>query len=505
MDNNEYILELKNISKIFPGVVALNRVNLSVRKGTIHAIVGENGAGKSTLMNVLSGVYPPNGGEIWLDGQKVTFSSRPDAVSKGISMVFQELSMVQSLTIGENIYANNPPMNGPFVNWKKLWADAETELKKFGLDLDPHTPLSNLSNATQQLVEITKAMASDPKVLILDEPTSSLTPVEVKLLMENMRKLKEKGCTILYISHLLSEIFEVCDYVSVLRDGQYVGDAAVKDIDQQKLVAMMVGREINDMYGKRDPAEYAEVAKREPIFSAKGLRKTGKYYNVSFDVRPGEIVGLSGLVGAGRTEVCRGIFGAEPIDGGELWLDGKKLNIRTTNDAILAGIGYMTEDRKTEGLFLEETIKFNYLSNKLNRFTKHGFIRQADVDPEIDGHIESIEVACTGREQKVGTLSGGNQQKVLVAEWLSNDPKLLIFDEPTRGIDIGAKAAIYRLIRQKAKDGIAIIVISSDLPEVMSISDRIVVMADGTTVGEVLGTEATEEKVMALASHLNVG
>jgi ABC-type sugar transport system ATPase subunit len=504
--NPENIIELKEITKLFPGVIALNHVNFSIKKGSVHGIVGENGAGKSTIMDILAGTKPPTKGELFVDGEKVVFNSRSDAMKKGVGIVFQELSLVPSISIAENIYANRQPLTkAGLINWKKLWADAAVEMDMFGLKIDPRQRVELLSAANQQMVEILKAISINPRILILDEPTSSLTEIEVNILFKNIRRLKANGCTVIYISHQLREVFTICDVVSVFKDGRHVVDANVKDIDEKFLVRNMVGRDIVDMYGKRDPKELDEIVKREPILCVKNISRAGEYYDVSFNVRPGEIVTLSGLVGAGRTEVCRGIFGLEPIDKGRIIFEDKDLSIKSSSSAIKHGIGYMTEDRKNEGLFLNNSIVFNIISNKIDKITKFGIMNEKKIMPQIENSIKRYRVACTGLDQVVNTLSGGNQQKVLFAEWIGNAPKVLIVDEPTRGIDVGAKNEIYMLLRELAAKGLAIVMVSSDLIEVLNMADRVIIMHKGTVVGELWGSEATEESVISLASGISAG
>lgn len=493
-----YILEARGIVKTFPGVRALNGVDLKVKKGEVHALVGENGAGKSTLMLTLGGVYKPDEGEIFIDGEKVTFESAHDANKKGISIVYQELSLVPNLSVAENIFANRQPVKYlNLIDWKLLNEKAKEMLALFDIDyIDPSVLVKDLSIANQQVVEILKAMSFNPKVLILDEPTSSLTEVEKKQLFKNIRILKEKGISFIYISHHLNEIFEIADTVTVLRDGEYICEAAVKDIDEDFLVSKMVGRKITNIYGEREKGtEPGDV-----LFEVRNISRKGVFENVSFNVRRGEIVGLAGLVGAGRTEVGRAIFGAEPVESGEIYLEGKKLNIRNTKQAIENGIGYMSEDRKTQGLYLKFSIKNNLISNRLKDFCIKGFISEKQVCQNGEERIKEFNIVTPGCEQIVGNLSGGNQQKVLLATWFGIKPKVLIVDEPTRGVDVGAKSEIYVLLRKLAKTGVGIIMISSDLPEILGVSDRIIIMRDGKVAGELSKEEANEEKVIALAA-----
>lgn len=497
MAKPDIILEAKGIVKIFPGVKALSNVDLKVKKGEVHALVGENGAGKSTLMLTLGGIYKPECGAIYLEGEQISFNSPQEANAKGIAVVYQELSLVPNLSIAENIFANRQPVYGlNMINSKKLYNETMKMLTLFNIkNIDPFTLVKNLSMANQQVVEILKAMSINPKVLILDEPTSSLTEIEVDQLFDNIKMLKEKGISFIYISHHLSEIFKIADSVTVLRDGQLVCASDVKDIDEDFLVQKMVGRKIEKLISN------CEVNKcGETVLEVKNICKKGIFANVSFEVKKGEIVGFAGLIGAGRTEVGRAIFGSELYDSGEISLNGKKIKIKSPKNAIEQGIGYMTEDRKNQGLYLNFTIQENMIANHLKDFTKGIFLKDDKVKNNAEKSVEKFRIATPDINQKVCNLSGGNQQKVLLSEWFGINPKVLIVDEPTRGVDVGAKTDIYMLLRKLASSGVAIIMISSDLLEVIGVSDRIVVMKDGRIAGEILKKDATEEKVIAMAT-----
>ena len=495
---SEFVLEAKNIVKIFPGVRALDGVNLQVRPGEVHAIVGENGAGKSTLMLTLGGIHKPDAGQIFIDGKEVTLHSARDAQAQGISMVFQELSLVPTLSVAENIFANRQPVGAlNLIKKKKLNAETTEMLKLFHMEsIDPNSLVRDLSIANQQVVEILKAMSFNPKVMILDEPTSSLTDVEVQQLFANIRILKDRGISFIYISHHLNEIFEIADRVTVLRDGKYICDADVKDIDEDFLVTKMVGRAIENIYGHRKPEDVIG----EEVFRAENLSRKGVFSDISFNVRAGEIVALSGLVGAGRTEIGRAIFGSEPADGGKMYLNGEEITVKSTSAAIAKGIGYMTEDRKSLGLYLNFDITHNFVANRLKDFSKHGFLKEKGMHGMAEDTVKKFGIVTPSVNQNVGNLSGGNQQKVLLAAWFGIQPKLLIVDEPTRGVDVGAKSDIYDLLRGLAAQGVAVIMISSDLPEVLGVSDRIVVVKEGRIAGELPAADATEEKVIALAA-----
>ncbi len=496
---SEFILEARKIVKTFPGVKALDGVDLCLRKGEVHALVGENGAGKSTLMLTLGGIYRPDEGEILVEGEAVRFDSPHDANGKGISVVFQELSLVPTLSIAENIFANRQPVNKlNMVNWKKLHNDTRELLTLFNLEhLDPSIRVDQLSIAMQQVVEILKAISYNPSVLILDEPTSSLTEHEVEQLFANIRKLKDRGLSFIYISHHLKEIFDIADTVTVLRDGMKVCDAEVNKIDEDFLITNMVGRSIENMYGSRGD----ELIGDETVLEVNALSRKGSFENISFSVKEGEIVGLAGLVGAGRTELGRSIFGAEPADSGIIRLKGEIISPKTPLEAINTGIGYLTEDRKNQGLVLNFTIRDNLVSNHLRDFTSAiGFLSESEITRFAEKSRDDYRIATPHLSQKVNKLSGGNQQKVLVGTWFGVGPKLLIMDEPTRGVDVGSKSDIYRLMRELAGRGVAILMISSDLPEVLGMSDRILVMQNGRLAGEMPGYKATEENVIALAA-----
>lgn len=496
---SEYVLEAQGIVKTFPGVRALGGVDFKIRRGEVHALVGENGAGKSTLMMVLGGVYRPDAGEIRIEGEKVVFHSARDAMDKGVGVVYQELSLVPQLSVAENIFANRQPINRfGMVNKRKLHQQTREMLALFDIDfIDPATLVSRLSIANQQVVEILKAMSENPKIIVLDEPTSSLTEVEVKQLFTNIRKLKETGIAFVYISHHLSEIFEIADTATVLRDGMKVVSADVADINENYLVSNMVGRSIDNIFGQRETVHMIG----DTIFEARNLTSKGRFEEVSFHIRKGEIVGFSGLVGAGRTELGRAIFGADPLHSGELFLDGKKIVVHSPDQAINAGIAYMTEDRKSLGLFLKFDLRANLAANRLRSFSSRGFMNDKQLDQACDNAVKQFRIVTPSNRQKVINLSGGNQQKVLLSAWVGTNPKLLIVDEPTRGVDVGARCEIYQILRSLANDlGCGILMISSDLPEVLGISDRIYVMKNGRLVAEIPGKEATEESVMRYAA-----
>ena len=497
-------LELKNITKEFPGVKALDNVNFDLRKGEVHALCGENGAGKSTLMHVLGGVYAPNSGQIFINGKEVKFENPIDATKCGIAVVYQELSLVSNLSVAENIFANRQPVGKMgMIKSKQLYSDTIEMLKLFEVEnvIDPSTHVSDLSVANQQVVEILKALSLDPIILVLDEPTSSLTSVEKDELFKNIRKLKEIGISFIYISHHLNEIFEIADKVTVLRDGKHITTLNVSDVTEDKLVEYMVGREISNIYGSRK----SEDKISEQYFEVKNLSLEGKFKDISFSLRKGEILGISGLVGAGRTEMGMTIFGVTKPDCGEVWLDGVKQNINSPYDAIHNKIAYLTEDRKLRGLFLDMSVQDNFIAPDTRTYSSRilKFFDKKKAAIAVNQAVKSMKIATPSIFQKVNNLSGGNQQKVLLSMWIGIHPKVLIVDEPTRGVDVGAKSDIYQLLRNMASSGLGIIVISSDLMELLGISDRLLVMRQGRIVGEMGIKDASEERVISIASGIH--
>jgi ABC-type sugar transport system ATPase subunit len=496
------ILETRAISKTFPGVRALDKVDFTLEAGAVHALVGENGAGKSTLMLTLGGVYRPDSGEILLDGAPVFFSSPHDANRAGISVVYQDLSLVPNLSVAENIFARRQPLRGAnLIDWDRLHAATTELLTLFGSEhIDPRTPVRELSIAKRQVVEILKAMSVNPKILILDEPTSSLTEIETRELFDNIRKLKARHISVIYISHHLPEIFQIADTVTILRDGRRVCDARVSDIDENFLITNMVGRTISNMYGE-SPAHSAAAG---ALFEAEGLTREPSFRGITFHVDAGEIVGFAGLVGSGRTELGRAIFGAEPPHRGTMKMKGRSVAPRSPKHAIMEGLGYLTEDRKTQGLFLEFSIRENVVANHLTDFSRPplGFLHGGRMDEFAKKSIGDFHIVAPGPAQVVNNLSGGNQQKVLLGTWFGIKPEFLIVDEPTRGVDVGSKSDIYMLLRSLAARGIGIMVISSDLSEIIGISDRVYVMREGALVGELPRGGATEENIIGMATGL---
>ncbi|MBO8163520.1 MAG: sugar ABC transporter ATP-binding protein [Brevibacillus sp.] len=494
--SGDYILEMENITKEFPGVKALDNVQFRVKRGTVHALMGENGAGKSTLMKILIGIYSPDRGVIRFDGEVLKLSNVKHALNKGISMIHQELSPVPYMTVAENIFLGREP-SYRFTGWVKareLEEKTRKLLERLEIDIDPNTKMADLSIANTQMVEIAKAISYDSKLIIMDEPTSAITEREVNHLFKIIRSLKKEGVSIIYITHKMDELSQITDEITVLRDGKYVGTKPSDHVTKEQLIEMMVGRELNQVFHKIT-AEINDVA-----LSVKNVSKKGKFENVSFEVRFGEIVGVAGLMGSGRTEVMESVFGITPPDSGEIFIKGEKKIIRSPRDAIACGMGLLTEDRKLTGLFLPLSVQDNMITVSIDDYRKGGFLDHRRIKSDCQKLTEHLSIKTPGLNQTIKYLSGGNQQKTLIARWLLHNPEILILDEPTRGIDVGAKSEIYHLIFEMAKKGKAIVVISSELPEILGLSDRIIVMHEGRKTGELKRGEATQEKIMELAT-----
>lgn len=491
------LLEMKHITKEFPGVKALDDVGLELASGEVLALVGENGAGKSTLIKILSGAYTPDSGEVYLNGEKQEHVTPTGAIKNGISVIYQELNNVDQVTVAENIFLGSLPRCGPLrtVDYKALRADTQALLEEVGLKVDPMTPLEKLSIAQKQLVEIAKALSKDIKLLVMDEPTAALNNQEIEIMFKLIRGLAQKGIGILYISHRMEEIFEISDRVMVMRDGRAVATMPTAEVDTQKLISLMVGREIKDLYPPR-----CQVGE-ELCFSVHGLC-TDRLHDISFDVRRGEIVGLFGLMGCGRTEIARAIFGADPRRAGTMTLDGRAINPTSPYAAKRAGIGYIPADRKQDGLMLIHSVSANMTISILDRIKTHRLLDREKEAALVEHWVRTLEIKTPSAGTIINSLSGGNQQKVVLAKWLSIEPKLLILNEPTRGIDVGSKSEIYKLMNDLCRQGIGIIMISSDLPEVMGMSDRMVVICDGKVGGTMEKAEFTQDAIMAKAIGL---
>ncbi len=488
------VLHVQHVSKSFGGVHALKDVHFELRAGEIHAILGENGAGKSTLIKIMTGLYQPDSGEIRLDGQPVQFANTYEAQGHGVVAIYQEPSLFPDLDIAENIFVGRQPTRRGRIDWQRMYIEATALLRRLGVSLDPRTKARALSVAQMQLVEIARAISIKTKVLIMDEPTSSLTLGEIEDLFVIVRQLREQGTAIIFISHHLEELFALCDRVTILRDGSYVDTRSMSDISTKDLIQMMVGRTLSELFPKQD------VAAGEVVLEVSGLAVEGNFTNVSFTLRRGEILGMAGLIGAGRTEVARALFGVDPATAGVIKLDGRAVTITSPQTAMALGIGYVPEDRKLHGLVLDMSIADNITLPELPTFAKLGWLDRKREQAAATASAQQLEVKMRGVEQAAGQLSGGNQQKVVLSKWLGTRPRVLILDEPTRGIDVGTKAAVHRLMSNLAAQGMAILMISSELPEVLGMSDRILVMREGRITGHFSRAEATQEQLMAAAT-----
>lgn len=494
---SEYILEMKGIKKHFGGIKALDGVRLQVKAGEVHALLGENGAGKSTLMKILGGSYVMDEGEIYIDGERADISAPAQSQKHGVAVIYQEQALVDCLTIADNIMLGRIPNTKGVIDRRELLHRVKQAMERTGTDFDPGQNVGRLSVAQKQFVEIAKAVSMDAKIIVMDEPTSVLTLPETEVLFRLIRQLKAQGRSIIYISHRLEELPQIADRCTVLKDGTYVGTREMREVTKDQLIAMMTGREIKQIY----PEKHTENG--EICLEVKGLTQKGTFADICFQVRKGEVLGFSGLVGSGRSEVCRAIFGVDPYDSGEIWLEGRKLRVKLAGQALAAGIVYITEDRKGDGLFLGMSIGENISISTLQRVCRAGVIDKKKESAAVQEYLQKLQVKCTGASQPVGDLSGGNQQKVMIARAMLARAKVIIVDEPTRGVDVGTKTEIYKIIRNMADKGCAVIMISSELPEVIGMSDRILVMHEGRITAELSGSEATEEKILSAATGGN--
>lgn len=490
-----YVLEMYDISKRFGGVQALENVQLQVKPGEVHALMGENGAGKSTLMKILGGVYTPSGGKILINGQEAEIHNPIDAAGYGIGVIYQEQALVDSLTVADNILLGRIPNTVGWINKREQMNRAQAALDVVAPDIDLTAKISTLSVAKRQFVEIAKAISLNARIVVMDEPTSVLTMTETERLFSLIRKLKTEGISIIYISHRMEEVFTICDRCTVLKDGKYVATTNIADVDNLKIISLMTGRDVADIYPPR-----SNIAAGEEMLRVEHLQKPGVFEDISFEIHAGEIVGMYGLVGSGRSEVCRALMGIDYLKSGEIFHRGEKIEIKRPMDAIDKGIVYVSEDRKKDGLILRLSVGFNMSISTIRKYAKLGFVQKKQENEAIASMMKVLRVKASGTNQLVKDLSGGNQQKVLLAMWMLVGANVMIIDEPTRGVDIGTKIEIYKIIRELANNGTAIVVISSELPEVIGISDRILVMHQGKLSGEVKGEEATEEGVLLLAT-----
>lgn len=492
--NKDVILQVNKISKEFPGVKALDSVDLTLRKGEIHALVGENGAGKSTLIKILAGIYLKDSGEILFENRHVDFHRVSDSLKLGIKVVFQELTLIPGLSVAENVFLESFPLKkSRMIDWNRLNSKTIEILKSIGLEIDPKLKVSELSVPYQQMVEISRAFSHEKKVVVMDEPTSALTPNEVKFLFNAIRKLKNLGVATLYVTHKLDEIFELCDRVTVLRDGNLISSRMISETNIDEIIKDMVGRTITTLFPK------THSGKGRNILSIKGLSTEKKLKDVTFNVHAGEIVGVFGLLGAGRTELAKAIFGLDPVTSGEIFIEDQRLKHGSTIHSSRAGLGFLTEDRKAEGLILQMSVTQNLTLPSIKEFSSFGFIRGKDEIAHSQKFVNKLSIKTPSLRQKVEYLSGGNQQKILLARWLMKKLKVIIVDEPTRGIDVGAKAEIHKLIDELAKEGLAVLVMISEMPELLGVSDRIIVMSNGRITGEFDKDEATQENILAAA------
>ncbi len=493
----EELFRMEGISKSFPGVKALDRVHLDVNKGEVLGLVGENGAGKSTLMKILSGVYRADEGEIFIEGEKVNIDSVAKAHELGISIIMQELNMCGHLSVADNIFIGRAHKKGPFIDDARMHREAQKILDDLGIRLDTNTRVGDLSVAQQQMVEIAKAISFNSKILVLDEPTATLTEREIDQLFEIIKRLQAKGVGMVYISHRMAELNRICERASIIRDGQYIGTVSLSEVSMDELVNMIVGRPLEDKYPKHTRT-IGDI-----VLEGKNIRRGSKVNVDNFYVRKGEILGISGLVGAGRTELMRCVFGADRPDSMELYMDGKPIKVNSVIQAINHGIGYATEDRKRDGLALGLDIQYNTNMAHLRQLEHFGFLDDKAGAENAEKYVKLLRTKTPSIHQLCGNLSGGNQQKVVLAKWLCNDVKVLIVDEPTRGIDVGAKYEVYELFNRLSDQGVAIIMISSELPEILGMSDRVLVIHEGSINGELEAKNATQEQILYLAAGYN--
>jgi len=494
MKEKEYQLEMHHISKQFNGVFVLQDISIQIKPGEVHALVGENGAGKSTLIKILSGAYTKDAGEIYIDGQKVNITSPLDAKKLGIAVIYQEFMLAPDLSVAENIFIDKLAGNKRFINWKKLRNDAKKQLEDLGFtDIPVMAKVRDLSVAHQQVVEICKCLTRDAKILVFDEPTAVLTLTETQKLFNVIRLLKEKGVSIIFISHHLEEIFELCDRVTVLKDGNYMGTCSVCDISKKDLIQKMIGRELTQMFPERNATIGDVVLKVENLSVGKNIK------DINFEVRSGEILGFSGLVGSGRTEVMRAIFGADKMKTGKITFLGKNVKLIDPKCANKYGLGYLSENRKSLGLLINQSIRVNTTMASLCKVTKRGFLEKKKEKNYIASLLDAVKTKYGCIEDNVSSLSGGNQQKIALAKWISADCKCLILDEPTRGVDVGAKIEIYNIINKLAEQGVAIIMVSSEMTEIIGMCDRVLVMHQGRITGELQKENLTEENIIKLA------
>ncbi len=491
---NDTVLEMNHIRKTFPGVVALDDVRFELRRGEVHILLGENGAGKSTLVKILSGAYQKTAGQIILNGLETDIKNPRHAQELGIAIIYQEFNLVPQLSAGENIFLGQEQIHASgLINQREIIASAQGILDDLGAEIEARKPVSELGVAQQQMVEVSKALSLDARILIMDEPTSALTEQEITELFNTIRKLKQKGVSIIYISHRLEELFEIGDRVTLLRDGKYIDTRNIVDVTKSELISMMVNRELKSHFPK------LRAAKGEEVLRVGGLSIKGVLYDISFSIHQGEVLGIAGLLGSGRTELASSLFGVGKIDSGEIYIRGKRQRIKSPRRAINLGIGLLTEDRKSQGLIMILSTKDNICLPSVERFSRLGFVDTKEETQAANQYVGDLHIKTPSLHQQVMFLSGGNQQKVVISKWLCCQADILIFDEPTRGIDVGSKVEIYQLMNRLTAEGVAIIMISSELPEILGMSDRIMVMSQGRIAGEFSAGEATQEQILHCA------
>ncbi|MDR2757869.1 MAG: sugar ABC transporter ATP-binding protein [Spirochaetaceae bacterium] len=493
------LLSIRKVTKIFPGVTALKAVSFDVLPGEVHGLCGENGAGKSTIIKVITGAHPPSEGEVFFNGQKMENITPHYSMSLGIACIYQELNLVPHMSVAENIYLGREALKRKNIGWidrEGMKRESHRVLQSLGLDIDPAMNVGTLGVGKQQMVEIARAVRAEAKLIIMDEPTSALSAHEAHELLEIVKYLRGEGVAVIYISHRLDEVKEISDRVTILRDGQSVGTFKNKDLGIDDMVKYMVGRDITQKY----PKVKAPIGKE--MLRVEGLTRRGVVENISFAVHAGEVLGFAGLIGAGRTEAARALTGADPIDGGAIFVEGKQVQIKTPQDSIKAGIAFLTEDRKGQGLVLIQNIEFNSTLVNLKSYKKHVLLNLKNAKKDAERMVKELRIIAPSVTMPAGNLSGGNQQKVVIAKWMLSSAKIFIFDEPTRGIDVGAKIEVYNLINALVKEGAAVIMISSEMDECMGMSDRIIVMHEGKIITELEGSDVTQEKIMYAASGL---
>jgi galactofuranose transport system ATP-binding protein len=493
----EPLLRMEGITKSFSGVTALAGVNLALERGEVHALVGENGAGKSTLIKIMTGAYRRDGGEMWLEGQAVEFRSPEEAQSAGVVAVYQEVNLLAFRTVAENIYLGREPRRLGLIDWKRMNTEAGALLQRLGLEIDPRATLGSLNIALRQMVAIARGVSFGAKVVVLDEPTSSLTEHEVSILYDVIRRLKAEGTAVVYISHRFDELYTVCDRVTILRDGKFVATHALANLEKIDLVCLMLGKQREELRQGTTAFDHTAAARKaEPLMRAENLTRGRKLNHVTVEAGRGEIVGLAGLLGSGRTETARAIFGADKLEAGEVYLEGQPLALKGPGDAIDAGLAFLSEDRKAEGIIPELSVRENLTLAALPSLATLGIVSRARQQEIVDRFMKRLGIKASSAEQKIRELSGGNQQKVLLARWLCKNPKFLILDEPTRGIDIGAKGEIQALINELAQSGLGVLMISSELEELVEGSSRVIVMRDGQSVAELRGKEISPDSII---------